>query len=505
MTIKRLLASTFVLVLCVFFTQGLYAQNKTITGKITDSKDGSPLVGATVQPKGSKSGTSTGADGSFSITVGANVTTLVVTSVGFERQEINISGRTSADVSLVAANSNLNEVVVVGYGTARKKDLTGAVSSLKAKDFNQGVITAPDQLLQSKIPGLEITNTSGQPGAASTIQIRGNSSIRSSNNPLYVVDGVPLDGSSARPNLGNAFGSTPNSNPLLFIDPNSIAQIEVLKDASSAAIYGARGANGVIVITTKKGTSGPMKIEAGVNYGINAGYLKKFEVLNAGQYRSAIKKYGVAPTLDGGANTDALKEITQHTLSQNYSVAFSGGNELGKFRASFLASRNQGFIKKSSLDKYLATFGGNYKFLDNKLTLDFNLIAGNYGEVLTSVSNTAGSTGNIISSALSWNPTQPLRQSNGLYNFPSNGSGNPLAFNDAFNDKSSVSSFLGNISGAYKILDNLEYKFLYGINHGTGVRNVNIEGWLVGFPGLSGLGKGLRTQGSVTNDSIAQS
>ena len=491
MTIKRLLASTFVLVLCVFFTQGLYAQNKTITGKITDSKDGSPLVGATVQPKGSKSGTSTGADGSFSITVGANVTTLVVTSVGFERQEINISGRTSADVSLVAANSNLNEVVVVGYGTARKKDLTGAVSSLKAKDFNQGVITAPDQLLQSKIPGLEITNTSGQPGAASTIQIRGNSSIRSSNNPLYVVDGVPLDGSSARPNLGNAFGSTPNSNPLLFIDPNSIAQIEVLKDASSAAIYGARGANGVIVITTKKGTSGPMKIEAGVNYGINAGYLKKFEVLNAGQYRSAIKKYGVAPTLDGGANTDALKEITQHTLSQNYSVAFSGGNELGKFRASFLASRNQGFIKKSSLDKYLATFGGNYKFLDNKLTLDFNLIAGNYGEVLTSVSNTAGSTGNIISSALSWNPTQPLRQSNGLYNFPSNGSGNPLAFNDAFNDKSSVSSFLGNISGAYKILDNLEYKFLYGINHGTGVRNVNIEGWLVGFPGLSGLGNAI--------------
>ncbi len=488
MTIKRLLASTLVLVLCVFFTQGLYAQNKTITGKITDSKDGSPLVGATVQPKGSKTGTSTGADGSFSITVGANVTTLVVTSVGFERQEINISGRTTLDVSLVASNANLNEVVVVGYGTARKKDLTGAVASLKAKDFNQGVITAPDQLLQSKVPGLEITNTSGQPGAASTIQIRGNSSIRSSNNPLYVVDGVPLDGASARPNLGNAFGSTPNSNPLLFIDPNSIAQIEVLKDASSAAIYGARGANGVIVITTKKGSSGPMKIEAGVNFGVNAGYLRRFEVLDAGQYRAALKKYGQPSSLDGGANVDALKEITQHTLSQNYSVAFSGGNEVGKFRAGFLASRNQGLIKKSSLDKYLATFGGNYKFLDNKLTLDFNMIAGNYGERLTSVSNTAGSQGNIISSALSWNPTQPLIKSDGLYNFPSNGSGNPLAFNDAFSDKSNVNSFLGNISGSYKILDNLEYKLLFGINSSTGNRNLNIEGWLQGISGLSGLG-----------------
>ncbi len=488
MTIKRLLTSTLVLVLCVFFTQGLYAQNKTITGKITDSKDGSPLVGATVQPKGSKTGTSTGADGSFSITVGPNVTTLVVTSVGFERQEISISGRTTLDVSLVASNANLNEVVVVGYGTARKKDLTGAVASLKAKDFNQGVITAPDQLLQSKVPGLEITNTSGQPGAASTIQIRGNSSIRSSNNPLYVVDGVPLDGASARPNLGNAFGSTPNSNPLLFIDPNSIAQIEVLKDASSAAIYGARGANGVIVITTKKGSSGPMKIEAGVNFGVNAGYLRRFEVLDAGQYRAALKKYGQPSSLDGGANVDALKEITQHTLSQNYSVAFSGGNEVGKFRAGFLASRNQGLIKKSSLDKYLATFGGNYKFLDNKLTLDFNMIAGNYGERLTSVSNTAGSQGNIISSALSWNPTQPLIKSDGLYNFPSNGSGNPLAFNDAFSDKSNVNSFLGNISGSYKILDNLEYKLLFGINSSTGTRDLNIEGWLQGISGLSGLG-----------------
>ncbi|MEP6726766.1 MAG: carboxypeptidase-like regulatory domain-containing protein, partial [Bacteroidota bacterium] len=158
--------------LLLFSLSQAFSQTKTVTGKITDSKDGSPVVGATVQPKGTKNGTSTGADGSFTITVGANVNTLVVTSVGFDRQEVNVANASA--VSLVASNSNLNEVVVVGYGTARKKDLTGAVSSVKAKDFNQGAITNPDQLLQNKVAGLEVTNTSGQPGVATTVQIRGN-------------------------------------------------------------------------------------------------------------------------------------------------------------------------------------------------------------------------------------------------------------------------------------------------------------------------------------------
>lgn len=502
MTLKRLLSGIIMPLCCVLFTQTLLAQDKVVTGKVTDSKDGSPIAGASVQPKGSKKGTSTGTDGSFSISVPADVNTLVITFVGFTKQEINIAGKSSIDISLVAGGNNLNEVVVVGYGTARKKDLTGAVVSIKAKDFNQGVIAAPDQLLQNKVAGLEITNTSGQPGAAPTIQIRGTSSIRSGNNPLYVVDGVPLDGGSARPNVGVAFGSTPSSNPLLFIDPNSIAQIEVLKDASSAAIYGSRGANGVIFITTKKGSAGPMKVDAGVSYAVAAGYLKRFEILDAGEFRSALKKYNSPAANDGGANTDALKEITQRALSQNYSIALSGGNEVGKFRASFLASRNVGFLKRSNLDKYLATFGGNYKFLDNKLTLDFSLIAGSYGELLTSVANTSGSQGNIISSALSWNPTQPLRKSDGSYNFPTNGSGNPLAFSEAYSDKSNVNSFLGNISAAYKIVPDLEYKFLYGINRSVGERKANVDGWLEGIQGVSGLGLGVLANAVLTSQTF---
>ena len=488
MNLSKLVRPTLVGLFACLSVLCTQAQTKTISGKVTDAKDGSALVGASVVVKGSKSGTQTAADGSFKLSVPSSTTSIVVSSVGFGSQEVNISGKTSVDVSLTATADQLGEIVVIGYGTARKKDLTGAVVSVQAKNFNQGAIMAPDQLLQNVVAGLEVTNTSGQPGAASTIQIRGTSSIRSNNNPLYVVDGVPLDGGTARPNLGNSFGSTPNSNPLLFIDPNSISQIDVLKDASSAAIYGSRGANGVIVITTKKASSGPMKVEVGANYGTNIGFMKRFEILNATDYRAALKKYSAPATLDGGGNVDALEAITQSSFSQNYSLAMSGGNDVGRFRASFLSSNNKGFLKKSALDKYIATLGGNYKLLDKKLTLDFGLITGNYSELLTSVSNNAGSQGNIVSSALSWNPTQPLFNSGGVANFPANGSGNPRAFQDAYSDISSVFSFLGNISATYKVTDKLDYKLLFGINSSTGNRTMNIEGWLAGISGVSGLG-----------------
>lgn len=499
MSSKRLLQVILFQVCLCFCVQG-FAQERVVTGKVTDSKDGTPVVGASVQPKGSTTGTSTDAEGSFRLSVPAGVNTLVITSVEFETMEVDITNKISVEVALTALSGGLSEVVIIGYGSAKKKDLTGSVVSLKAKDFNQGVVNSPDQLFQNKIPGLEVTNTSGQPGVATTVQIRGSSSIRSSNNPLYVVDGVPLDGRTARPNLGNTFGSTPNANPLLFINPADIAQVDVLKDASSAAIYGSRGANGVIMITTKKASGGPMKVDVGANWSAFAGYMKKFEVMDAGEYRAALRQFNLPTSLDGGADVDALKEITNSDISQNYNISLSGGNETGRYRASFLGSRNQGFMKKSFLDKYIASFNGGGKFFDRRLSIDFGLIAGNFSEDLTSVSNTAGSTGNIISSALSWNPTQPLKGSNGLYVFPTNGSGNPLAFNDAFWDESSVDFFLGNISAGYKILDNLEYKFLYGINSQKGNRQLSIEGWLQGFPGLSGQG-----QAGVLNANLTSS
>jgi TonB-dependent starch-binding outer membrane protein SusC len=473
-----------------------FAQDKVITGKVTDSKDGSAVSGASVVVKGSQTGTSTDAEGLYRLSVGANATTLVITSVGYDKIEIDITGKTSADVSLKANAGNvLNEVVVTGYGTSRRKDLTGAIASIKAKDFNQGVVTSPDQLLQNKVAGVEVTNNSGQPGVATTIKIRGNNSIRAVNNPLYVVDGVPLDGRTARPsvNITQGFGTTPEANPLLYINPNDIAQIDILKDASSAAIYGSRGANGVIVITTKRASAGGTKLEFGTNFGATMGYLKRYEILSAAQFRTALTKYSQPSTLDKGGNIDALDAITQKGLSQNYSLAISGGNETGKFRASFLGSQAVGFLKNSNLNKYLGSFGGQYKFLDKKLSLDFNLRVGNTKEDITNVSNTADSKGNLISAALSWNPTEPFTDNTGAFITAGNGSGNPLAFSKAYSDIAKVNSILGDISLGYKLIDNLEYKFLYAVNHSTGERNTNIDGWLGGYNGISGQGVGAKS------------
>jgi iron complex outermembrane receptor protein len=484
------------------FTAFVTAQ--TVTGTVTDSK-GDPISGISVTVKGTTKGTSTNAQGVYSLDGVANGATLVFTGAGFTSQSVKVGAGGSYNLTMQSTVSNLNEVVIVGYQGLRRKDVTGAIGSVKAKDFNQGFVTSPDQLLQNKVAGLEITNNSGQPGVATTIKIRGNNSIRAVNNPLYVIDGVPLDGRTARPsvNISQGFGSTPETNPLLYINPNDIQQVDVLKDASSAAIYGARGANGVIVITTKKGASGGTKVDFGTSFGTSMGYLKKYEILSAGEFRTALGKYNLtAAGLDKGKNIDALDAITQKNLSTDYNLSLSSGNENGRFRAGFLASRARGLLKNSALEKYLGSFGGQYKFLDKKLGLDFNFRIGNTKENITNVSNTADSKGNLISSALSWNPTQDFKDANGNYVTPGNGSGNPLAFADAYSDIAKVTAFLADISASYKILTNLDYKFMFAINNGSGERNTNIDGWLGGYNGISGLGVGAKSFAKLNSQTI---
>lgn len=478
------------LLLAVFgFSAFVLAQTQTVSGTVTDKK-GEPLPGVTVTVKNTKNATSTNSQGAYTLNNVPKDGVLILTGVGIVTKQVNVSGNTNVNTDVETSISDLNAVVVIGYGSVRKKDLTGAVTSVQSKDFNQGVITSPDQLLQNKVAGLEVTNSSGQPGAATTVRIRGTNSIRAGGNPLYVVDGVPLDGRSARPNFGTGtFGSSPDGNPLTFINPNDIQSIDVLKDASSAAIYGSRGANGVIVITTKTGNAGPSKIEFGTSWGLNAGLMKNYSVLDAGQYRSALKKYGLTAG-DNGATVDVFKELMNKDLSQNYNMALSGGNENGKFRASFLGSRSNGAFKNSTLDKYIGNFSGQYKFLDKKLTFGFNLTAGHTNENIIAVSNTAGSQGNIISSALQWNPTTNFKDASGKWIYPTNGSGNPLALLDGYDDRARVNTVLGNVSAGYKIMDNLEYKILFAVNNSVGDRNTNIYGMLQGYAGLSGLGFG---------------
>lgn len=486
---KKSISSIALTGILLLLSLSILAQNKTITGSVLD-KTGTGIEGASVVVKGSNLGTNTKAGGTFSIVVPASAKTLVISFVGYASKEEAITDE-PMNVLLQSATSNdLNEVVVIGYGTARKKDVTGSVSSVTAKDFNKGVILSPDQLLQGKVPGLDITSNSGQPGAATTVKIRGNNSIRANNNPLYVIDGVPLDGRTARPNLkfqsGLDFGTTPEVNPLLYINPNDIAQIDVLKDASATAIYGSRGANGIIVITTKKGSLGSPRLEFGTSLGTYAGFMHKYKLLSAGEFRDFTKKNNL--NYDSSSSVDALKSVSQNPLIQSYNLALRGGNDVGKYRASFLASKTPGFMRKTGLDKYIGSFYGQHKFIDSRLSVDFNLIAGHTTEDIGLFSNDAGAGGNIMSYVLNWNPTKAFRTSSGQYSLASNSIPNPLAVIDGFNDVADVNVFLGNISAAFKITSGLEYKFLFAVNHGVGNRKTNVDGWIDGVKGVSGSG-----------------
>lgn len=239
---------------------------RPISGKVVDSQSNA-LPGVTVVVAGTTIGASTGADGEFTLQAPSDASTLTISYVGFASQQVSITGKSSVQVTLRENEQALSEVVVVGYGTARKQDVTGAVAVIGEKDFNRGTFTSPDQLLQGRVSGVQVGNNSGQPGGPSTIRIRGNSAVTGTGQPLYVVDGVPLDGRTARPGLVASadVGAGADSNPLNFLNPDDIETFTVLKDASATAIYGSRAAYGVVLITTKKGNSGAPVLSVGAD------------------------------------------------------------------------------------------------------------------------------------------------------------------------------------------------------------------------------------------------
>jgi len=503
MSCKNLLKpAAIIILLCV--SQFVIAQDRVVTGKVTDSKDGTPVAGATIQAKGTRTGTSTNNDGVFSLSVGPAVTTLVISSVGFATQEISIEGKTSVEVSFVATGTNLNEVVVTGYGTARRKDLTGSTASIREKDFNKGVYTAPDQLIQGKAAGVLVINNTGQPGGSTTVRIRGSSSIRSGNQPLFVVDGVPLSGGSARPGGNGADYGNDGGNPLTFINPSDIASIEILKDASATAIYGSRGANGVILISTKKGKSGAPTVDVSASTSVSS-VLKKLEVLNASEYRQVLKDYSQTSG-DFGGDVDAFDAITRTAITQNYNVAVGGGTENGRYRISAGYLNQQGIIENSRLNKITTSITSNFRFLESKkLGLEMNVIVTQADEKIAPISAFVGFTGNLISQALQWNPTLSLTKPGTdsaliLYGTTTI---NPLGTLRYFDDKAKVNTIIASISPSYKITNDLEYKFLYSINRQVGTRKgmlnrllnvTNIEG-----RGSAFIGNQEQTNTQITN------
>lgn len=476
-TLLRLSCLVFIL---LAFTLSLLAQNQTITGRVTDDQ-GNGIAGVTVSVKGSNVATQTGNDGTYSINAPGNAT-LVFSSVGYASREVRVDGRTTVDASMVTQNAALQEVVVIGYGTARRKDLTGAVATVTEKEFNKGVFTSPDQLIQGKVAGVQIMSNSGQPGGAATVRIRGNAAMTGSGAPLYVVDGVPLDGRSARPGLGEyGFGDrNPGANPLNFLNPADIASIDVLKDASATAIYGSRAAFGVVIITTKKGRSGEPRIDFGASVGFSD-VMKKIEVLDAAQYRDAIEYYGVSEMNDKGSNVDAFDAITRTGIVQNYNVGVSGGVESARYRVSLGYLDQEGVVRKSGIKKYTASLSGQFKFLENKkLGLDVNIIPSQFLEQIPPISSNAGSRGSLIGNALQWNPTENMivKRANGTDSLNVVRGGdliNPLALQRAYDDNSKVTTVLGSISPYFKFTDWLEYRYLYSINYGTGIRRTSLQ------------------------------
>ena len=477
MTQKRLLPVMVISLLLLAIQT--FAQQKVITGKVTDNA-GAPVAGVTVSVKGTNLATQTGADGTYRLSVPENAGTLVFSAVGFGSQEAAISG-SDVSLALAATSANLNEVVVVGYGTSRKRDLTGSVASVKAKDFNQGVFNAPDQLIQGKVAGVQVQTNSGAPGGAATISIRGISSIRAGNQPLIVVDGVPLAGGTTAPGNGTPLGGTPGDNPLNFINPSDIASMDVLKDASATAIFGSRGANGVIMITTKKGQTGAPRIE--FNAAVGAGsLLKRIDVLNGDEYRSVLKKYNQTGG-DFGTSVDALDEILRTAYTQNYNIGVTGGNENGKYRVSAGYLNQEGIVKESGFKKYSASLTSSFKFTESRrLGLDFNLITASTTTDLAPISNDAGFQGSLIGNALQWNPTHALRKPNDSIWIVDPALGNttinPLALLAAHSDRSVVNTILASISPSYKILKNLEYRLLYSVNFSAGQRKSELRNWL---------------------------
>lgn len=447
MSLQKLIKTTSFCVL-LLVAQLSYSQDRVVTGKVTDERDGSSVQGATVSAKGTRTATQTNSDGSFSISIASTVKALVFSSVGYATQEVSIDGKTSLDVILILISTSLNEVVVTGYGTARRKDLTGSISTITAKDFNKGAITTPEQLIAGKVAGVQITSNGGAPGSGSTIRIRGGASLNASNSPLIVIDGVPIDN-------GGISGA---ANALALINPNDIESFNILKDASATAIYGSRASNGVIIITTKKGKSGKMKLNFITQYSLST-LPKQAEVLSPAEFRTYVTAHGTPAqiALMGGANTNWQDEIYKNasTIDNNLSISGTLKNLL-PYRVSIGFLSQNGILRTGNLKRKSASITLNPKLFKDHLKIDLNLKG--------AINNSRFADEGAIGTAVRFDPTQPVHSSGKRYGSyfewldPGSTTGlrelsplNPVGLLEQRKDKSEVQRSIGNIQFDYKL------------------------------------------------------
>ncbi|MCG8307041.1 MAG: TonB-dependent receptor [Cytophagales bacterium] len=425
----------------------LIQEDIEITGRVLDAGTGEPLPGATVLVKGVTIGTTTDVDGRFSIDVPEDAEAILVSFVGYESQELSISSKTNFEVLLLPDYRALNEIVVIGYGTQQKKDITGAVGTVKSEDFNRGVINSPGQLLQGKVSGVHVTSSSGAPGAGQRIIVRGQGSIRQSTGPLFVVDGFPL----------GLAGTGSGQSPMNFINPEDIESIDVLKDASATAIYGARGANGVVIITTKKGKAGVSKIDFSANVGISK-MAREIPVFSADEFRRQV--VAVGGTLeDRGADTYWQDELTRTAITHDHNLVLQGGSDNFNYRASLGYLDQEGVIINTGYKRYSGRVNATQKLIDGRLNIDFTLNSSiQLGE--------NAKHGTLVSEMLDFNPTYPARDENGdPVKYPD--LMNPLIGAELYKDFSEHRRTIINMAPSFEIIKGLVYKLNVGYDNNS--------------------------------------
>ena len=448
---KMLRAMSFVV--AVFWATTAMA-DIVVKGVVADDS-GLPIPGANVTELNSKgNGTITNVDGQYSIVVKGPKSVLRFSFIGYTKEDVTVGNKTQIDVQLSEDSKSLDEVVVIGYGTMRKKDLSGAVASIKSEDLMIGNPTSFSQALQGKLAGVQVNSNDGAPGSGMSITIRGANSFSTSSQPLYIVDGIPFDAGSA-PTSGANENNNTTSNPLSLINPNDIESIDVLKDASATAIYGSRGANGVVLVTTKKGVEGKVQIYADVAIGVS-NILKKYDLLNAYEYATALKEYNGISFADdemeayknGSKGIDWQNLMLQTGISQDYKLGISGGT-----------AKNKYLISANVLNMTAMTITTKYQRAQLRINLDNELTKWLTLSTKINASRTHSHNGGIdIMNFLNYSPTMEMKDPvTGVYNMdPYNSvNGNPYGARVANYGDSYVYALNTNMDLTFKIMKGL--------------------------------------------------
>ena len=442
----------------------LLAQTRTIKGVVTDAQNGEALIGATVIVEGDKSGTVTDFDGNFSLQVPSSARKVKISYIGYIDQQVAISD--NMQVKLESDSKALADVVVIGYGTARKSDLTGSVATVKAKDFNKGLVSSPEQLINGKVSGVQIMSNSGSASAGSTIRVRGGASLNASNDPLIVLDGVPLE-------QGGISGNS--SNFLSMINPSDIESMTVLKDASSTAIYGSRASNGVIIITTKKGQQGAVKVNFNTTNSLQT-RAQMVDMLSHDEFVNVINQYGTdnQKSLLGTANTDWNDEVYRTAFGTDNNLSVSGSiDKWLPFRVSVGYYNQSGLVRKDNVERWTGNVVLTPSFFQDHLKLTINAKG--------TLNNNSFNNGGAVWAAATFNPTIPVYSGNNSYGgynealdadgYPVNaGVRNPRGLVDLYDSKSKVSRFIGSMDVDYKahFLPDLKLHATIGADYAKG-------------------------------------